>query len=213
VRIVMIGPPGAGKGTQAKLLQERVGVPQVSTGDMLRDAQRRGTTLGKQTEEFMLKGSLVPDAIVIGVVEERLAEGDCADGFILDGFPRTVEQARALDEQLRRRGGSLDAVLSITVPEKELVRRLSGRMMCRSCGAPHHRDFDRPATPGRCNRCGGELYQREDDREDRIALRMAQQIGDMAPVIAYYRATGVLHEIPGVGPRDEVFGRLAAALA
>jgi adenylate kinase len=208
----MIGPPGAGKGTQAKLLQERVGVPQVSTGDMLRDAQRRGTALGKQTQELMLAGKLVPDAVVIEVVEERLAQPDCADGFILDGFPRTVEQARALDELLRCRGESLDTVISITVPESELVRRLSGRMMCRSCGAPHHRDFDRPATPGRCNRCGGDLYQREDDREDRVALRLAQQMGEMGPVVEYYRSTGVLHEIPGVGLRDEVFGRLAAAL-
>jgi adenylate kinase len=208
----MIGPAGAGKGTQAKLLQERLGVPQVSTGDMLRDAERRGTALGKQTQALMLAGKLVPDAVVIGVVEERLAQADCADGFILDGFPRTVEQARALDELLQRRGESLDTVISITVPENELVRRLSGRMMCRSCGAPHHRDFDRPATPGRCNRCGGDLYQREDDREDRVALRMAQQIGEMGPVVDYYRSTGVLHEIPGVGMRDEVFGRLAAAL-
>jgi adenylate kinase len=208
----MIGPPGAGKGTQAKMLQERIGVPQVSTGDMLRDAQLRGTALGKQTQDLMLAGKLVPDAVVIGIVEERTAEADCADGFILDGFPRTVEQAGALDELLQQRGQSLDAVLSITVPEKELVRRLSGRMMCRSCGAPHHRDFDRPVTAGLCNRCGGDLYQRDDDREDRIALRLAQQIGEIAPVIEYYRAAGMLHEIPGVGMRDEVFGRLAAAL-
>ena len=194
------------------MLQECLGVPQVSTGDMLRDAERRGTTLGKQAKEFMLAGKLVPDEVVIGIVDERLARPDCADGFILDGFPRTVEQARALDALLRRDDVSLDAVLSITVPEAELVRRLTGRMMCRACGAPYHRDFDPPATPGRCDRCGGDLYQREDDREDRIVLRMEQQICETAPVLEYYRSTGPLHEIPGVGSREEVFERLAAAL-
>lgn len=213
MRIVMIGPPGAGKGTQAKLLQERYQVPQISTGDMLREAERQGTTLGREAAAYMSAGRLVPDAVVIGIVDDRLREADCAAGFILDGFPRTVPQAQALDRLLAGRGVGLDAVLWIQVPDEEIVRRLSGRLMCRVCGAPYHEAFDPPARPGVCDRCGGELYQREDDRADRIAARLAVLAREIAPVAEYYRTAGLLAEIPGVGSQREVSSRIGAALA
>lgn len=213
MRIVMIGPPGAGKGTQAKLLQERFHIPQISTGDMLRDAERRGTALGRVAGHYMSEGRLVPDDVVIGIVDDRLRGTDCAPGFILDGFPRTVPQAQALDRSLAAQGAALDAVLLILVPDQEIVRRLSGRLVCRSCGAPFHREFDPPARAGACDRCGGELYQREDDQADRIARRLAILAREIAPVTDYYRTTGLLADIPGLGSQAEVFSRVEAALA
>jgi adenylate kinase len=213
MRIVMIGPPGAGKGTQAKLLQQRFHIPQISTGDMLREAERRDTPLGRVAAHFMSGGRLVPDEVVIGIVDDRLRAPDCRQGFILDGFPRTVAQAEALDRLLAAEGHALDAVLLIQVPDREIVRRLSGRLVCRTCGAPFHREFDPPSHPGRCDRCGGELYQREDDQADRIAMRLAELAREVAPLTDYYRATGRLADIPGLGSQAEVFSRVEAALA
>jgi adenylate kinase len=212
MRMVMIGPPGAGKGTQARLLSERLGVPQVSTGDMLREAERQGTPLGRQAGEFMAQGRLVPDDVVIGIVEARLAEPDGRAGFILDGFPRTVGQALALDAMLARHGAALDTVAAIDVPRPALVERLSGRLVCRRCGTMYHRAFDPPAKPGVCDRDGGELYQREDDREDRIAVRLEALAKEVLPVADYYRSAGLLHRIDGDGTRDEVFRRILASL-
>jgi len=213
MRIVMIGPPGAGKGTQAKLLQQRFHVPQISTGDMLREAERRDTPLGRIAGHFMSEGRLVPDDVVIGIVDDRLRAPDCGRGFILDGFPRTVAQAEALDRLLAEQGSALDAVLLIEVPDREIVRRLSGRLVCRSCGAPFHREFDPPSRPDRCDRCGGELYQREDDQADRIATRLAVLAREIAPLTEYYRSTGRLADIAGLGSQAEVFSRVEAALA
>jgi adenylate kinase len=213
MRIVMIGPPGAGKGTQAKLLQQRFHIPQISTGDMLREAERLGTPLGRVAAHFMSEGRLVPDDVVIGIVEDRLRATDCGPGFILDGFPRTVLQAQALDRLLDEQGHGLDAVLHIQVPDAEIVRRLSGRLVCRSCGAPYHREFDPPARLDRCDHCGGELYQREDDQADRIATRLRVLAREIAPVTEYYRSTKLLADIPGLGSQAEVFSRLEAALA
>jgi len=209
----MIGPPGAGKGTQAKRLERREAVPQISTGDMLRDAKAAGTALGKEAARYMLDGRLVPDEVVIGIVDERLRASDCENGFILDGFPRTVEQARVLDAILGRRGQRLDAAISVEVPLEELVKRLSGRLMCRSCGAPFHRDSRPPAIEGVCDECGGELYQREDDREDRIAVRLEKMSGEDAPVLGYYQAADLLRRVDGQGTENEVFARIEAALA
>lgn len=213
MRVVMIGPPGAGKGTQAKLLQARFAVPQISTGDILREAQRQGSTLGLAAQRYMDQGQLVPDEVVIGIVEERLRAGDCAGGFILDGFPRTVPQARALEALLERKGASLDAVISMDVPHDELVRRLSGRMVCAECGTMFHLQFSPPRVEGRCDRCAGELIQREDDREDRISERLKLHAREIAPVAQFYRDTGLLREIVGTGHRDDVFGRVQASLA
>jgi adenylate kinase len=212
MRVVMIGPPGAGKGTQARLLGERFGVPQISTGDMLREAQRAGTPLGREAQRYMDAGRLVPDDVVIGLVEQRLGTDDARRGFILDGFPRTVAQARALDDLLARHGSPLQAAIAVEVPRADLIERLAGRLVCRRCGTMYHRTFDPPKTPGVCDRCGGELYQRDDDREDRIALRLEQLAKEVAPVAEYYQHAGLLHGVDGTGTRDEVARRIRASL-
>ena len=212
MRVVMIGPPGAGKGTQARLLGERYGVPQVSTGDMLREAQREGTALGREAKRYMDEGRLVPDDVVIGIVDERLAADDCRRGFILDGFPRTVAQAEALDGMLARRETALDVALAVDVPRADLIERLAGRLVCRSCGAMYHRTFDSPKGAGVCDRCGAELYQRDDDREDRITTRLDQLAKEVTPVAEYYKRTGLLRRVDGRGSRDEVLRRITASL-
>jgi adenylate kinase len=208
----MLGPPGAGKGTQARLLQDAFGVPQISTGDMLRDAQHSGTALGEAARRFMDAGKLVPDDVVIGLVEERLTAKDCKDGFILDGFPRTVAQAEVLQRLLETRGQSLDAVVAVHVPHEELVRRLGGRLVCRSCGAMFHIEFNPPASLDRCDACGGELYQRDDDRPDRISVRLTVHEQQVSALEDFYRAAGLLHPVEGTGTPDDVFGRIKARL-
>lgn len=212
MRVVMIGPPGAGKGTQARLLCERFGVPQISTGDMLREGQRLGTALGREAQQYMEEGKLVPDGVVIGIVEGRLAAPDCVRGFILDGFPRTVAQAEALANMLAGRGTMLDAVVAVDVPRAELVERMAGRLVCRLCGTMYHRSFDPPTRPGVCNRCEGELQQRDDDREDRITRRLDQLAKEVVPVADYYRKAGLLRAVDGRGSRDEVLRRITASL-
>jgi adenylate kinase len=195
------------------LLQDALGVPQISTGDMLREAQHNGSALGREARRYMEAGRLVPDAVVIGLVEERLHASDCAKGFVLDGFPRTVSQAQALDRLLGKLGPGLDAVVAVEVPEDELIRRLSGRLVCRTCAAMFHSELNPPATPGRCDKDGGELYQRDDDHPDQIAFRLALHAREVAPVEEYYRSAGLLREVAGTGVRDEVFGRIKASLA
>ena len=212
MRVVMIGPPGAGKGTQALLLSERYGVPQISTGDMLREAQREGTPLGREAQRFMDEGRLVPDDVVIGIVDERLTADDAKKGFILDGFPRTVAQAKALEAMLTRRGIALDAAVAVDVPRADLVERLAGRQVCRVCGTMFHRTLDPPRAAGRCDRCQGELYQRDDDREDRITRRLDQLAKEVTPVAEHYRSTGLLRNVDGTGSRDDVLRRITASL-
>jgi len=212
----MLGPPGAGKGTQARRLQEEYGSPQISTGDMLRDAVEADTELGRQAARAMQNGGLVSDEVVIGIVAERLrelkrAKGD--GGFILDGFPRTAAQAEALDGLLSTRGERLDAVIAITVPRDRLIQRLAGRLVCRQCGAMYHKQFDPPPEDGRCARCGGRLYQREDDRETSVSHRLEVYARETAPLIDYYRKAGVLREVDGDGARDDVLDRIRTSLA
>ena len=208
MRMIFVGPPGAGKGTQAKLLAERCGVPHISSGDLLRSAVKRKTVAGLQAKRYMDRGDLAPDAIILGVVEERLREPDCANGFILDGFPRTLPQAEALSDMLPRLGTGISHVVSIKVPREELVKRMSGRRTCRDCGAPYHIIFDPPANAGICNKCNGELYQRDDDEEDTILARLDVYERNTTPLIELYHRRGLLREVDGVGGQEQVLGRI-----
>lgn len=212
MRVILLGPPGAGKGTQAQRLTQTLGIPQVSTGDILRAAVAAGTPLGREAKATMDQGALVPDGVVIGIIRERLAAPDCARGYILDGFPRTAAQAEALGETLQALGTPLTAVFSITVGPEELVRRLSGRRTCGNCGAAYHLETAPPRRAGLCDRCGGALLQREDDREETIRKRLAVYREQTAPLVAYYRGRGLLREVDGRGDIDDVFARVCRLL-
>jgi len=208
VRIVLLGPPGAGKGTQAKLLQEHFDIPQISTGDILRRAAKEGTTLGKQAKKYMDRGELVPDEVILDIVDERLAAADCRKGFLLDGFPRTVAQAEAFQKMLNRRKQVLDGAVSLRVPRAKLVARLSGRRTCRQCGTMYHVRFNPPKKEGVCDRCGGDLYQRADDREETIEARMEVYDRESAPLLEHFREKGLLREVDGSKSTDEVFQQI-----
>jgi adenylate kinase len=211
VRVLLMGAPGAGKGTQAKLLEERTRAVHVSTGDMLRAAVGADTALGHEARSYMDRGLLVPDDVMIGLIAERLAATDCGPGFILDGFPRTVPQARALDTLLKKTGQALDAVLHIALPQEVAVERLAGRRMCRACGTIFQSGQGGPKG-GHCERCAGSLIQRDDDREETILKRMEVYTRETAPVLEHYRKAGLLREVSGTGTRDDVFGRLLKSL-
>jgi len=212
VRLLIMGTPGAGKGTQAKLLATQFNACHISTGDMLREAVRSGSPLGREARRAMDEGRLVPDDVVVGLVEERLDSPDCAQGFLLDGFPRTVAQARALDALLARRKEPLDGVVLIALPPERAVERLSGRRVCEGCGTMFHLRFDPPADPNQCTRCGGPLLQRDDDREETIRHRMDVYARETAPVLEHYRAVGLLREIDGAGEREDVYRRIVAGV-
>ncbi len=212
MNIVFLGPPGAGKGTQAKRITERYGIPQISTGDMFREHLSKGTELGKKAKEYMEKGQLVPDEIVLSMVEERLKQPDCEKGFILDGFPRTVPQAEALDEMLAKWGKKIDYAIAIEVPDEELVKRLTGRRTCKKCGMMYHVIFKPPKEEGKCDACGGELYQRADDNEETVRNRLKVYHESTAPLIDYYEKKGVLHRVDGMGSIDEIFERIVKIL-
>ena len=208
---ILLGPPGAGKGTQAKLMIDKWSTPQVSTGDILRAAVREGTELGVEAKGFMDRGELVPDRVVIGIIAERLREDDAAAGFILDGFPRTIPQAEALQKILDELGRNIDHVISIEVDDEELVTRLTGRRMCKGCGESFHVVFNPSAKEGICDRCGGELYQRDDDTEETIRQRLAVYSEQTQPLIAYYEKQGKLRRIEGTGSIEEIFSRVLDA--
>ena len=207
-----MGPPGAGKGTQSAMLAGRLHEACISTGNILREEVRRKSSLGVEAKRHMDKGELVPDDVMIGVVEERLRQADCQPGFILDGFPRTVPQAEALDRVLRAMGCRLDAVVNIAVPNEELIKRLSGRRTCRQCGALYHIIFDPPTNSSLCNKCNSELYQRDDDHEDIIASRLEVYARETAPLLEYYRARKLLAEVDGTGGREDILGRIVERL-
>lgn len=211
-RVVLLGPPGAGKGTQAKLLQEMFGAVQISTGDILRKAVADQTPLGQQAAGFINSGALVPDGVIVNLVAERLKEPDCAKGFLLDGFPRTIPQAESLDEILKNAGLNLNCVLSVQVPQDVIVERLAGRRTCRQCGALCHVAFNPPKVEGVCDRCGGELYQRDDDKEQTITHRLQVYEKQTAPLVQYYRERGLLRTIDGVGEIDQIRARVIEAL-
>jgi adenylate kinase len=199
VRLIFLGPPGAGKGTQARALAQGWGVPQVATGEMLRDAVAAGTPLGREAKRIMDTGALVPDDVMIGLIAERLRQPDAAPGFILDGFPRTIAQAEALDRLLKDLGHPLDRVVYFEVAEPELVRRLTGRRLCRRCQTAFHVVSAPPRQPGVCDRCGGELYQREDDSEATVRNRLQVYARQTAPLLDYYRHRDLLTSVSGEG--------------
>ncbi len=203
--LILLGPPGAGKGTQAARLKEKVDIAHLSTGAMLRDAIAAGTELGKQAKSVMDAGNLVSDDIMIGLVEERIGAKDCANGFLLDGFPRTVKQAEALDEMLLRKGLKLDAAIELTVDEDALIERISGRYACSSCGAGYHDSFQKPAVEGVCDQCGNtEFTRRSDDTAEAVRTRLTSYHSQTAPLLPYYQDKAVLKTVDGMGEIDDV---------
>jgi adenylate kinase len=212
MRIVLLGAPGAGKGTQAKKLIEKYGLPQISTGDLLRAAVAAGTPLGKEAKSYMDKGELVPDSVVLGMVEERLKQDDCKKGYILDGFPRNTAQAEALDKMLSNLNMSLTAALSVDVPFEDLMKRLTGRRTCKSCGQMYNIYFKAPAKEGICDKCSGELFQRDDDKEATIKKRLEVYSLQTEPLIGYYKNKGILKSVTGTGSIDEIFRKVTETL-
>ena len=209
---MLVGPPGAGKGTQAEYIAAHLSVPKISTGDIFRGNVAQGTPLGVEAKRYMDAGQLVPDEVTINMVRERLAEPDASDGFLLDGFPRTLPQAAALDKLLADLGTQLDLVLELVVDDDEVIRRLSGRRQCRGCGKIWHVEFDATSREGVCDRCGGELYQRDDDKPEVIAERLKVYGRDTAPLVDYYGAQGKLVGIDATGPVEDVTARAIDAL-
>jgi len=212
MNLILLGAPGAGKGTQAKLIVSKYNIPQISTGDMLREAVARQTELGKKAKEYMDKGELVPDDVVIGIVKERLAQPDCEKGFILDGFPRTLKQAEALDKILDELGKKIDAVINVAVPEDEIVRRIVNRRTCKKCGAVYHLIYNPPKESGKCDKCGGELYQRDDDREETVKERLKVYKAQTEPLIDYYSKKGLVYDVDGAKSIDGVFEEIKEIL-
>ncbi len=212
MRLVLLGAPGAGKGTQAKKLIEKYGIPQISTGDLLRAAVAAGTSLGKEAKSFMDKGELVPDRVVLGMVGERLKQDDCKKGYILDGFPRNTAQAEALDAMLDTLKMPLTAALSVDVPLDDLMKRLTGRRTCKGCGQMYNVYFNSPKKEGTCDKCGGALFQRDDDKEETIKKRLDVYSSQTAPLFDYYKKKGILSSVSGTGSIDDIFKAVCNSL-
>jgi len=212
VRVVLVGPPGAGKGTQAQYLASHLSIPKISTGDIFRDNVSHGTALGRRAQAYMERGDLVPDEVTIAMVTDRLADDDTQAGFLLDGFPRNVPQAETLKKMLLSWDTKLDVVLELVVDDDEVVRRLSGRRTCRRCGRIWHLSFDPPTVPGVCDDCGGELFQRDDDREETIRHRLEVYQEQTSPLISFYADEGNLLGLDATGPVDEITERALSAL-
>jgi adenylate kinase len=210
--IILLGAPGSGKGTQAKKMTTSFAIPQISTGDMLREAVKNGTEMGRRAKVFMDQGGLVPDDVVIGIVRDRLREKDCDKGFILDGFPRTIPQAQALDRTVKELGKEITSVLSLEVDEAEIMERLSGRRTCSGCGAMYHVRFNPPKAEGRCDKCAGTLLQRDDDKEMTIRTRLVNYKKSTEPLIEYYRKTGKVHAVKASGDIDTIFADISRIL-
>ncbi len=205
MKVVLLGPPGAGKGTQAKRLEEKRGLKQLSTGDMLRAAVAAGTPLGRQAKQVMESGALVRDDLIVAMIAERIKEPDCAKGFVLDGFPRTVQQAEALDAMLKERGERIDRVIELAVDEPALIERIAGRFACAKCGAGYHDKFRQPKKAGVCDGCGGtQMVRRPDDRAEAVAVRLEAYRKQTAPILPYYRTRGLLKTVDGMAPTEGV---------
>jgi adenylate kinase len=212
VRVVLVGPPGAGKGTQAQFLASHLSIPKISTGDIFRDNVSQGTALGRRAQSYMERGDLVPDQVTIAMVTDRLADDDTGSGFLLDGFPRNVPQAETLKKMLASWDTRLDVVLELVVDDDEVVRRLSGRRTCRRCGRVWHLTFDPPLRAGICDDCGGELFQRDDDREATIRHRLEVYQQQTSPLVSFYADEGILLGLDATGPVDEITDRALNAL-
>ena len=212
MRVVLLGPPGAGKGTQARLLGQKIQAPQIASGDLLRAAAHDKTPLGLIAKSYMDAGKLVPEELVLKLIEERMGKPDAKRGFILDGFPRSVPQALELSDILERAKGKIDRVIAVEVPDDEIVRRISGRRTCPNCGAMYHEIFEPPHKAGICDKCAHQLYQREDDREDTVRTRLKVYNTQTKPLLDHYAKAGLLTEIDGTGRPDDVFVRISAAL-
>lgn len=212
MKLVLLGPPGAGKGTQASEIVKKYSIPHISTGDILRKNISEGTELGKEAKDYMDKGSLVPDNLVVALIKERLKESDCKDGFLLDGFPRTVEQADALDTELKSLDYKLDKVLNIDVNKDALIERITGRRICKDCGATFHINFNPPKEEGKCDKCEGELAQRADDTEETVTNRIGVYSEQTEPLISYYEEKGIIANINGDQDIDKVFSEIVSVL-
>jgi adenylate kinase len=208
MNVLLMGPPGAGKGTQAERIVAEYQIPHVSTGDMFRRAMSEGTPLGLEAKSYVDKGLLVPDEVTIGIVRERLHQPDCENGFLLDGFPRTVSQAQALDQILEQMNKKLDHVINIEVNRSLLLDRLTGRRICKQCGSTYHVLFNPPQVEGKCDKCNGELYQRSDDTAEKVGTRLDEYTANTVPLIDYYEARGILRPINGEREITEVFQEL-----
>ncbi|MGI6205156.1 MAG: adenylate kinase [Anaerovoracaceae bacterium] len=212
LNIVLLGPPGAGKGTQAERIIEKYGIPQISTGDIFRANIKNGTQLGKKAKEYMDRGDLVPDELVVDLVKDRLNQDDCKDGFMLDGFPRTVFQAQELDKIMNEKGLKINCVLNIDVAPEKLVKRIAGRRVCRQCGATYNVVSKPTKVEGICDKCGGEVYQRADDNEETVQNRIKVYFNQTAPLIDYYKESKVLSNINGDQPMEDVFSEIVKVL-
>ncbi|MDQ0163591.1 adenylate kinase [Aeribacillus alveayuensis] len=212
MNLILMGLPGAGKGTQAEKIVEQYHVPHISTGDMFRAAMKEGTELGLKAKSFIDKGELVPDEVTIGIVRERLGKNDCEKGFLLDGFPRTVAQAEALEDILKELNKNIDYVININVDQNILMERLTGRRICKNCGATYHLIFNPPSQNNTCDKCGGELYQRADDNEETVANRLEVNLKQTKPLLDFYEQKGYLRNINGQQPIDKVFEDISELL-
>jgi adenylate kinase len=212
MRLVLLGPPGAGKGTQARMLEGSLRAPQIASGDLLRAAVRNGTETGLKAKRYMDRGELVPDELVLAMIGERLEQPDAREGFILDGFPRSVAQAETLAQMLKQRANALDKVVAITAPDAEIIKRISGRRTCRKCGAMYHVIYDPPRNMDVCNNCSGELYQRDDDAEDTVRTRLEVYNESTRPLLDHYRKQGLLAEVDGIGSPAAIEKRIRDAL-
>ena len=212
MRLILVGPPGAGKGTQAVHLAAHYKIPHISTGDIFRANLKNGTELGKQAQSFMDRGELVPDSVTNEMVKDRLENSDVANGFLLDGFPRNTNQAQVLDGILADKNMPLDAVLELSIDNSEIIKRLSGRRTCQNCAATFHVDFEKPKQAGVCDKCGGQLYQREDDKEEVISRRLEIYAEQTKPIITYYKKTGLLKNISALGDVSDITLKAISAL-
>lgn len=212
MKIVMLGAPGAGKGTQAKMIASKYGIPHISTGDIFRANIKEGTELGKKAKAFMDQGALVPDELTLELIMDRFKQADCANGYVLDGFPRTIPQAEALTKALSDEGGKLDYAINVEVPDENIVNRMSGRRACLACGGTYHVVFNAPKKEGVCDACGGELVLRDDDKPETVAKRLDVYHTQTQPLIDYYAGQGILKEVDGTKEVAEVFGDITAIL-